>query len=114
MERHRAVAAPTGGSALAVADAIACGGMAAWLSTLGLAQRSDGQIHDLLSSWQPVHEAPAGITVIDIDERSLQEVGPWPWSREVIAELAHNLRQKGARLQVWDMFFPTQLPSMSG
>lgn len=106
MELHRAVAAPAGGVQRWVwLMLLLAGGMAAWLSTLGLAQRSDGQIHDLLSSWQPVHEAPAGITVIDIDERSLQEIGPWPWSREVIAELAHNLREKGARLQVWDMFF---------
>lgn len=85
--------------------------MAAWFSTLELARRADGQTHDMLTSLQSASPPPAQFTIIDIDERSLQEVGPWPWPRTVIAELAHQLREKGARLQVWDMFFSHPSPS---
>lgn len=68
--------------------------------------RADHQWHDLLTSVLPERAPPPDITVIDIDERSLQELGPWPWPRPVLAQLAQQLRERGARLQVWDLFFP--------
>ena len=37
------------------------------------------------------YEPETRITVIDIDESSLAEVGPWPWPRTRIAELVENL-----------------------
>src|SRR5690606_348990 len=40
------------------------------------------------------------------DERSLAEVGPWPWSRETMAQLTSALAAAGAQLQVYDVVFP--------
>lgn len=36
------------------------------------------------------------IVIVAIDDRSLAEVGQWPWTREVIAQLVQRLRQLGA------------------
>lgn len=66
---------------------------------------ADLQIHDWFTRSLPQKPAPASITLVDIDERSLTELGPWPWPRPVMARLMQSLRERGARLQVWDVFF---------
>ena len=45
------------------------------------------------------------IILVDIDERSLKEVGPWPWPRETQAKLLDKLAEQGASLQVLDVVF---------
>lgn len=47
------------------------------------------------------------IAVVDIDEGSLHDIGPWPWPRTRIAELADSLLSDyGARKVALDMLFP--------
>ena len=46
------------------------------------------------------------IILVDIDEASLQQLGPWPWPRERIAQLSDQLATEGAGLQVFDIIFP--------
>lgn len=43
------------------------------------------------------------LVIVDIDERSLREVGPWPWPRATQAELIDRLAAAGASLQVLDL-----------
>lgn len=43
------------------------------------------------------------IVVVDIDEASIKEVGPWPWSRERLAALSDALAAEGAALQIFDV-----------
>lgn len=50
------------------------------------------------------------LIIIDIDERSLREVGPWPWPRAVQAELLHQLQQQGTALQILDIVFAEARP----
>ncbi|MHC8441652.1 MAG: CHASE2 domain-containing protein [Candidatus Eutrophobiaceae bacterium] len=46
------------------------------------------------------------IVIIDIDEKSLSEVGRWPWSRSVMAQLMEQLfNGYGVRLVVFDVLF---------
>ncbi len=46
------------------------------------------------------------ISIVAIDERSLAEVGPWPWSRETMAELVSAIDAAGAQLQLHDIAYP--------
>ena len=46
------------------------------------------------------------VVIVDIDERSLRELGPWPWPRAQQAQLIDQLAAAGARLQVLDIVFP--------
>lgn len=46
------------------------------------------------------------ISIVAIDEKSLAEVGPWPWSRQTMARLATALQQAGVQLQAYDIAFP--------
>lgn len=45
------------------------------------------------------------LIVVDIDEKSLNEVGPWPWPRSVQAQLVQRIGQQGAQQQVLDIVF---------
>ena len=85
--------------------------LTAWLVALGALRKVDHYWHDAVTPLLAAQAAPESITIIDIDERSLQEIGPWPWPRPVLAQLAQQLREKGARLQVWDLFFSQAGPA---
>jgi len=50
------------------------------------------------------------LIVVDIDERSLAEIGPWPWPRETQARLLDKLAQAGASQQILDIVFTTAQP----
>ena len=45
------------------------------------------------------------VAIVDIDERSLESVGQWPWRRDVIGELMTRLRDAGASVIAIDIMF---------
>jgi adenylate cyclase len=45
------------------------------------------------------------VVVIDIDEKSVQALGPWPWPRDRVAQLLQTLDQQGVGLKVVDILF---------
>ncbi len=45
------------------------------------------------------------IVIVDIDEKSLQEYGQWPWSRDVIANLLYRLSEAGVGIVGLDIVF---------
>jgi len=51
----------------------------------------------------PVAQKP--VTIIDIDEASLTEIGQWPWPRTVIAKLIQNSMKMGAQQMAFDIVF---------
>ncbi|MCZ8261450.1 MAG: adenylate/guanylate cyclase domain-containing protein [Beijerinckiaceae bacterium] len=46
------------------------------------------------------------VAIVDIDDRSLQAFGQWPWSRRVLAELVDRLQAAGAATIGFDIVFP--------
>jgi len=45
------------------------------------------------------------VVIIDIDEKSVQALGPWPWPRERIATLLTQLNHYGVKLNIADILF---------
>jgi adenylate cyclase len=45
------------------------------------------------------------VTIIDLDEQSLETIGQWPWPRNIIAQMVENLMQMGAVLVAFDIVF---------
>lgn len=59
---------------------------------------------DWLHQWSPgayVKDVP--VRVVAIDDKSLQEVGQWPWPRTVLAQVIDQLNAWGARVVVLDL-----------
>ena len=46
------------------------------------------------------------VTIVSIDEKSIEGLGPWPWSRAVMAELTEKIFEAGAQVQVHDVVYP--------
>lgn len=63
-------------------------------------QMLNNRLHDWRMAMSPVQ--PSGqVAFVAIDAASLREVGAWPWSRDIHAELLDRLIEAGAR----DVFF---------
>lgn len=83
---------------------IATATLAAYPGTARVLERVDLLIYDLLLPLQapPVSDE---ITVVAIDDRSLETLGRWPWSREVHAQLIERLTAMHARVIGVDVLF---------
>ncbi|ANY61509.1 hypothetical protein MA05_04585 [Comamonas aquatica] len=53
------------------------------------------------------------VVLIDIDDASLQAVGPWPWPRTTMADLSQALDRAGVGLKLFDVVFPDARPGDS-
>lgn len=60
---------------------------------------------DLLQTLKPREYTPQPVRIVDIDERSLQTIGQWPWPRTKIAEMITNLTNAGAVVIGFDVIF---------
>lgn len=64
---------------------------------------------DMYQRLAPREVPPRGekpVTIVDIDERSLREIGQWPWPRTTIARILVNLLRSGAKTVAFDVVFP--------
>lgn len=64
------------------------------------------QVSDTTDS--PLAAREERVVIVAIDDKSLQEVGAWPWSRATLAELSDRLAEYGATSQIFDLVFPEQ------
>ena len=51
------------------------------------------------------HKDERRLIVVDIDEKSLRDIGPWPWPRATQARLIEQLAQAGVSQQIHDVIF---------
>lgn len=51
----------------------------------------ENRINDIMFMIRGEKKADSNIIIIDIDEKSLKELGQWPWSRNVVAKILQNL-----------------------
>ena len=68
--------------------------------------RLRNETFDLYQRLSPrqVERLPARL--IEIDEASLRQFGPWPWPRTLLAQLAQSTFDAGAEALAFDMIFP--------
>ncbi|MCB1859926.1 MAG: EAL domain-containing protein [Gammaproteobacteria bacterium] len=67
-------------------------------------QRLDLLIYDLHAAWyhRPANDS---VRIVSIDERSIQALGRWPWSRRLHGELIHKLNESAVRAIGLDIIF---------
>ena len=74
-----------------------------------LMDRLDLMLYDLrfnvLLPYSHPQPSAQPVVIIDIDERSLKEVGHWPWSRKTVAELVDKLVAAGVVSITFDVVF---------
>jgi adenylate cyclase len=45
------------------------------------------------------------VAIVNIDDKSIKQLGPWPWPRQLIAEMIPILKNNGAKLIAFDFLF---------
>ena len=65
----------------------------------------ESRTYDTLVRSLPTRPPSDRIVIVDVDERSLSEIGQWPWRRDLIARLIGRLRDLGASTIALDIFF---------
>ena len=45
------------------------------------------------------------VAIVNIDDKSIKQLGPWPWPRQLIAEMIPILKNNGAKLIALDLLF---------
>src|SRR3990167_4147340 len=63
----------------------------------------DVQLKTYLLTKKPMPSS--AIAIVDIDDKSLNAEGHWPWPRSKLAELTDQLTKNGAVVVAFDMFF---------
>ncbi len=65
--------------------------------------REDYRVYDSFVRFGGPVSGTSGIAIVDIDERSLSEIGQWPWRRDVIGRLIDRARELGATAVALDI-----------
>lgn len=88
--------------------ALFCALLAAWLP-FAIAPHASRAGEELLGDafWRlgAQTQAERRLVLVDIDDRSLESMGAWPWSRSRMAELSRLLAGTGVQLQAFDITF---------
>ncbi len=73
-----------------------------------LLERLDYVVYDLrfTVAHNSVRSNENNIVIVDYDQRSLQAEGQWPWSRFKIGQMVRKLKDDGAIVIGFDVFFP--------
>ncbi len=65
----------------------------------------DNQVVNAMFRFRGPQVHAANVVIVDIDEKSLRELGQWPWPRDVVAELVGRIDAAGALVTGFDIVF---------
>lgn len=60
---------------------------------------------DFYQQFKPREAAQFPVTIIDVDDKSLKELGQWPWPRTTVAELIIKSAEAGVVATAFDVIF---------
>ncbi|MDH4322443.1 MAG: CHASE2 domain-containing protein, partial [Desulfobulbaceae bacterium] len=65
----------------------------------------DNRVIDAMFRWRGAQPTTNSVVIVDIDEKSLQALGQWPWPRDTVARLVDNLHAGNAKVIGFDIVF---------
>ncbi|MBZ5626600.1 MAG: CHASE2 domain-containing protein [Acidobacteriia bacterium] len=68
----------------------------------------DHKVGDLLTGWAGPGKPSGRVVIVEIDETSLTQFGPWPWPRDLLGRITRRILDRGAATVVFDMMFPQE------
>ncbi|WP_373000623.1 CHASE2 domain-containing protein [Sulfurimonas sp.] len=68
-------------------------------------QSLDNRVRDFYFKFRGPQKASEDIVIVDIDERSIKELGQWPWERDKFARILNNLTASDAGIIGLDIVF---------
>ena len=68
-------------------------------------QSLDSRVRDFYFKFRGPQKTDDSVVIVDIDERSIKELGQWPWERDKFAKILQNLTDMGAGVIGLDIVF---------
>ncbi|WP_373035056.1 CHASE2 domain-containing protein [Sulfurimonas sp.] len=68
-------------------------------------QSLDNRVRDFYFKFRGPQKASDDVVIVDIDEKSIKELGQWPWERDKFAQILNNLTASGAGIIGLDIVF---------
>ena len=68
----------------------------------------NNKLNDVMFTLRGELPSSNRVVIIDIDNKSLSQIGQWPWSRDVVSKLIENLTKAKAGVIGLDMVFPEE------
>lgn len=65
----------------------------------------DNRLRDYMFVLRGEEPDSGNVVIIDLDDKSLKEIGQWPWSRDVVSNMLINLTNAGIGLIAFDVVF---------
>lgn len=65
----------------------------------------DKQLRDYMFVLRGAEDVSGNVVIVDLDDKSLNKIGQWPWSRDIISELLVNLTNAEVGIITFDMVF---------
>jgi len=65
----------------------------------------DNRLRDYMFILRGEEPDSGNVVIIDLDDKSLKEIGQWPWSRDIISDMLVNLTNAGVGLIAFDVVF---------
>ena len=65
----------------------------------------DNRVNDAMFRIRGEMTTTGKVVIIDIDEKSLRQVGQWPWPRNTVAKLIRNINATNAKIVGLDIIF---------
>ncbi|HIJ94287.1 MAG TPA: adenylate/guanylate cyclase domain-containing protein [Desulfuromonadales bacterium] len=93
------------GAFLVIAILTALVGLILYRETFPFVEQVDLRLKDARFTFRGSERPTAPVTVVAIDNKSIKELGRWPWSRELTAGLISSAARQGARVIALDMVF---------
>lgn len=75
---------------------------------LGGFGKIDNTVYDLLLRIIPEPPVSQEVLFVDIDDQSLDIMGTWPWSRDILADALIRMKELGAEYAVFDIEYLTR------
>lgn len=91
---------------------IGCSAVFALLISLNLFQKLDYRLYDAMIHLRKEPPVNENVTIIKADDLSIEKLGEWPWSRDVLADVLIRLKELEARSAVFDIEYIS--PSKNG
>lgn len=90
---------------LTIAISVAISTIVLYLYFPSYFENIDSKIRDNFFKIRGEINASESIVIVDIDDRSLGELGQWPWSRHKVAKILENLTNAGVGVIGFDIVF---------
>ena len=68
-------------------------------------QSLDNRVRDFYFKFRGEEKTSDSVVIVDIDEKSIKELGQWPWERDKFAKILKNLTQDGVGIIGLDIVF---------